>query len=168
MKASTLFMRTVLLAIVCAACPGQAPAPRVYPAEVEKVYRVALDRGALLLESVTDVIRQNNITDGHVSITAGSVEECTYHYVTSNAQKPNDVYKTVKGAFEILSSGGIIADGQPHIHISLSAPGKSAFGGHLEKGCRILYLGEVTLVKYRGEALTRKPNANGISLLEAK
>jgi predicted DNA-binding protein with PD1-like motif len=127
-----------------------------------------LDRDALLLESITDVIKEKGIQDGHVMVTAGSVQECTYHYVVSKAQKPKDVYKTVKEPMEILSGGGIIADGLPHLHIALSIAGKGAIGGHLEKGCRILYLGEFTVVKYTGEALTRKPNENGIGLLTTK
>lgn len=143
--------------------------PRVFgPSQVQDVYRVLLDRDALLLESITDVIRDRNIQDGHVTITAGSVQECTYHYVSSTATKPADVFKTVKGPFEILNGGGIIANGEPHIHITLSAQDKGAFGGHLEKGCRVLYLGEVTILKYNGPALTRKANANGVSLLQSK
>ena len=136
-------------------------------AQVQEVYRILLDRDALLLESILDVIKQKDIHDGHVMVTAGSVQECTYHYVTSTAQKPKDEFKTVKGPFEILNAGGIIANGEPHIHMTLSSP-KGAFGGHLEKGCRILYLGEVTIVKYAGPALIRKPNQNGVSLLQAK
>ena len=145
------------------------PAPKVFGhSQPQEVYRVLLDRDALLLESITDIIKEKGITDGQVLITAGSVQDCTYHYVTSAAAKPKDEYKSVKGAFEILSSGGIIANGEPHIHITLSAPDKGAFGGHLEKGCRILYLGEVTLIRYTGPSLTRRPNENGVSLLEAK
>jgi predicted DNA-binding protein with PD1-like motif len=121
----------------------------------------------LLLESILDVIKQKDVKDGHVAVTAGSVQECTYHYVASTATKPKDVFRTVKGAFEILGGGGIIADGQPHIHITFSEQEKPAFGGHLEKGCKILYLGEVTITKYSGPALTRKPNANGVGLLTA-
>lgn len=146
-----------------------APAPRVFgPAQVQEVYRVLLDRDALLLESVVDVVRQKGIQDGHVLISAGSVQECTYHYVTSTATKPKDEYKKVKGPFEILNAGGIIANGEPHIHITLSAQDKNAFGGHLEKGCRVLYLSEITIVRYTGPALTRTPNQHGISLLETK
>lgn len=84
------------------------------------------------------------------------------------AEQPKDLFKTIKGPFEILNGGGIIANGEPHIHITLSAPDKGAFGGHLEKGCKILYLGEVTIVKYSGAPLIRKPNQNGVMLLEAK
>jgi hypothetical protein len=137
-------------------------------AHIADVYRVSLDRDALLLESITDVIKAKNIADGQVIISSGSVQECTYHYVTSTALKANNEYKTVKGPSEILSGGGIIADGQPHIHIALSNLSKGVYGGHLEKGCRILYLAEVTIFRYTGPALTRKVNANGISILQSK
>jgi uncharacterized protein len=152
-----------------AAAQTNPPGPRIFGvAQVQEVYRVVLDRDALLLESIMDVIKQKGIQDGHVMVTAGSLQECAYHYVVSTAQKPKDVYKTVKEPMEILSGGGIIADGVPHLHIALSSPGKAAFGGHLEKGCKILYLGEVTVIKYSGEALTRKPNENGIGILTTK
>jgi uncharacterized protein len=114
------------------------------------------------------VIKEKGVRDGHVSITAGSVQECTYHYVVSKDAKPKDEFRTMKDPAEILGGGGIIADGEPHIHISLSTPEKGAFGGHLENNCRILYLGEVTITKYAGPALTRRPNENGVSILTVK
>lgn len=41
---------------------AQAAAPRVCgPDRITDVYRVSLDRGALLLESIDDVIKQKNI-----------------------------------------------------------------------------------------------------------
>ena len=159
---------TVVFATLLLGADPKTTDPRVFGvAQVQEVYRVLLDRDALLLESILDVIKQKDIRDGYVSVTSGSVQECTYHYVTSTALKAKNAYKTVKGPFEILNAGGIIADGEPHIHITLSSP-KGAFGGHLEKGCRVLYLGEVTLLKYSGQPLTRKENENGISLLQAK
>jgi predicted DNA-binding protein with PD1-like motif len=160
-----------VMAALIVQTPVRAADPKVRTfgaAQVQEVYRVLLDRDALLLESIVDVIKEKNIQDGEVLVTAGSVEECTYHYVTSTAAKPKNAYKTVKGPFEILNAGGIIAAGEPHIHITLSSLGKGAFGGHLEKGCRVLYLAEVTILKYAGPALVRKDNENGISLLEAK
>jgi predicted DNA-binding protein with PD1-like motif len=161
------FVSLLLAAQTIAIAAG--PPPRVFgPSRIEEVYRVVLDRDALLLESINDVIRQKGVQDGHVMITAGSVQECTYHYVTSTATKPNDEFRTVKGPFEILGGGGIIADGRAHIHITLGAEDKAAFGGHLENGCRVLYLAEFTIQKYSGPALTRKPNANGVGLIESK
>ena len=168
------FFASALLASLMAqatswAANNTAPSPRVFEsARVQDVYRVLLERDALLLESIVDVIKQKNIEDGQVFVTAGSVQECTYHYVTSTALKPVNAYKTVKGPFEILNAGGIIAAGEPHVHITLSSPASGAFGGHLEKGCRVLYLAEVTIWKYSGPPLSRTTNENGVSLLQAK
>ena len=146
-----------------------APSSKIFePAQIQAVYRVLLDRDALLLESILDVIHQKNIQDGYVMVGSGSVQTCTYHYVTSTAQKPVNAYKTVKGPFEILNAGGIVAAGEPHIHITLSSPEKGAFGGHLEKGCRVLYLAEVTILQFRGPALTRVNNQNGVAILQSK
>ncbi len=148
---------------------AQAPAPQVFgPDRITDVYRVSLDRGALLLESIDDVLKAKNIRDGQVVISSGSVQECTYHFVASTAAKAQNEYRTVKGPSEILSASGIIADGETHIHIALSNPEKGVFGGHLEKGCRVLYLAEFTVFRYAGPPLTRKANQNGILLLQQK
>jgi predicted DNA-binding protein with PD1-like motif len=162
-------MAALITAVASPATDVKPPEPRVFGgAQVQEVYRVLLDRDDLLLESVIDIIKQKNIQDGEVLITAGSVQECTYHYVGTTEMKPKNVYKTVKGPFEILGGFGLIADGEPHIHISLSRNGQGGFGGHLEKGCRVLYLAELAIIKYTGPPLTRKNNENGVSLLQAK
>ena len=155
--------------ILFATVTAHGAEPKVFGgAQIQEVYRMALDRDGLLLESIGELIKQKNILDGHVMVTAGSVQECTIHYVASTAAKPKDIFKTVKGPYEILNAGGIIADGAPHIHITLSRGGKSVVGGHLEKGCRVLYLAEVTILKYAAPPLMRKSNEHGVSLLQEK
>jgi predicted DNA-binding protein with PD1-like motif len=170
MKA-TIPIFAAAIAALCTHSPAsaQTPEPRVFAAaRVEEVYRVLLDRDSLLLESIASVIKQKEIRDGEVLVTAGSVQECTFHYVENTEARAKNGFKTVKGPYEILNAGGIIADGEPHIHIALSSKGNGSTGGHLEKGCRVLYLAEVTILKYSGPALTRKENTNGISLLQSK
>jgi predicted DNA-binding protein with PD1-like motif len=162
---------SIFVAVLASYTPAAAQTPdsRLFPvAQIQEVYRVLLDRDAFLLESITNVIKQKDIRDGEVLVTAGSVQECTFHFVGSTEARPKNVFKTVKGPYEILNAGGIIADGEPHLHITLSTGGKTVVGGHLEKGCSVLYLAEVTILKYSGPALTRKDNTNGVSLLELK
>ena len=162
-----LVSRIAIITGTIAAVSLRAAEPGVFSgAKIEEIHRVVLDRGALLLESIKDVIRQKNIQEGHVLVTAGSLDECTFHYVASTAVNPKDIFKTVKGPYEILNAGGIIANGEPHIHLTIASGGKAAIGGHLEKGCRILYLGELTIIKYSAPRLVRKPNANGVMMLE--
>src|SRR5215510_4740873 len=116
-----MIVRT-FLTLIAVALALQAEPAVFGTAHVQDVYRVVLTRNDLLLESIVSVIKQKGIQDGHVMVTAGSVSECTYHYVTSTATKPVDAFKTVKGPFEILNAGGVIANGEPHIHMTLSSP----------------------------------------------
>jgi predicted DNA-binding protein with PD1-like motif len=134
-------------------------------AQIAEVYRVRLDRGDLMLESIQDVIHKHGIADGAVLTAAGSLQECTFHRVKSIAKKPDDEFITVKEPMEILNINGMIADAEPHLHLTLSGA-KGAFGGHLEKGCRVLYRAELTIAKFSGTPMARKPNRDGVPLLQ--
>lgn len=162
----------IALTVVLFAGPGahaqQAGAPQVFGgARIQEIYRVRLDRGDLLLESLRDAIRKNHIQDGAVLTAAGSLSECTYHRVKSLAAKAEDEFVTVKAPMEILNVNGLIANGEPHLHLTLAAD-QGAFGGHLENGCRVLYRAEITIAKFDGPALERKPNPDGIDMLQVK
>ncbi len=137
-------------------------------AQVQEVFRLRLDRDDLVLESLLDAIKQHDIQDGAVLTALGSVQECTYHNVKSLAATAEQQFTTVKGPTEILSANGIIAAGEPHIHVTLSNLEKGAFGGHLEKGCRVLYRAELTIAKFSGVPLARKLNREGTPLLQLK
>jgi hypothetical protein len=69
---------------------------------------------------------------------------------------------------EILNINGIVAAGEPHLHMTLSGPEGGSFGGHLEKGCKVLYRAEITLARFGGTALARKPNAEGVPVMQRK
>ena len=168
--ASVAALTTVLACMSFAQTKNEPPPrPKIFGgAQIEEIYRVVLDRNAFLLESIMDVIKQKDIQDGEVIVSSGSVQQCTYHYVSSTDLNSKDVFKTVKGPFEILNASGLIAGGEPHIHITLSGPEKGAFGGHLEKGCQILYLAELTFMKFSGTPLIRRNNQYKISILQPK
>jgi predicted DNA-binding protein with PD1-like motif len=136
-------------------------------AEIAELYRVRLDRGDLLLETIQNVIQRNGIADGAVLTAAGSLQECTFHRVKSVAEKPEDEFITVKEPIEILNINGLIAGGEPHLHLTL-AGARGAFGGHLEKGCRVLYRAELTIARFSGPPLARKPNQAGVPVLQRK
>src|SRR3569833_4689166 len=96
-------MKRLLVAAILggAVCNGQSATPQgvqVFAGgHIAEVYRISLKRDALLLESILDAIKTRKIQDGQVMITAGSVQECTYHYVASTAPKAQDEYRFVLG-----------------------------------------------------------------------
>jgi predicted DNA-binding protein with PD1-like motif len=162
-------MTKALLALAALLAAPAAFSAEIYKgAQIQEIYRIRLDRGDLLLETIQDAIRKNNIQDGAVLTAAGSLQQCTYHRVKSLAAKAEDEFITVKAPIEIINVNGVIAAGEPHLHLTLSSPDKGVFGGHLENGCRVLYRAELTIAKFSGTALARKPNKDGIPMLQPK
>lgn len=137
-------------------------------AQIQEVIRLRLDRDDLLLESIQAAIAKHKIEDGAVLTAAGSLQVCTYHGVKTLAEKPEQQFTTVQGPLEIVGVNGLIAAGEPHIHMTLSRPEGGALGGHLEKGCKVLYRAELTIAKFSGTALARKPNQAGVPMLQKK
>jgi predicted DNA-binding protein with PD1-like motif len=144
-----------------------ASGAEIFPAAaVKEVIRVRLDRGDLLLETIEQAIQKHDIQDGAVMTAAGSLQECTFHGVKSLAAKPEQLFTTRKGPMEILNINGLIAAREPHLHMTLSSPEGPSFGGHLEKGCRVLYRAEITIAKFAGVPLARRPNKEGVPMLQ--
>jgi len=137
-------------------------------AQLQEIFRLRLDRDDLVLESILGAVKEHEIQDGAVLTAVGSVQDCTFHNVKSVAPAAEQQYTTVKGPTEILNANGIIAAGEPHLHVTLSNLAKGAFGGHLEKGCRVLYRAEITIAKFSGVPLARKLNPEGTPLLQQK
>ena len=55
---------------------------------------------------------------------------------------------------ELAHIGGVIANGEPHLHIIVSDSEK-AYAGHLEEGCRVLYLAEIVIIEIKDLNLKR-------------
>lgn len=146
MKLST----TLLAATVFTSVQAQEPA--VFPAKVSQVYRVRLDKDAKLLESITSVIQKHGIKDGAVLTAVGALATCTFHGVGGGKT-------TVDEPMEINSLGGVIADGEPHIHVMLTNAKRGAFGGHLENNCKVGNRVELTIAHFSGEPLARTQGA---------
>jgi predicted DNA-binding protein with PD1-like motif len=60
-----------------------------------------------------------------------------------------------EGGFELLSTNGLVVDGEPQVHLTLSAPG-GAFGGHLEPECMAYVLCEVFFADVEGVEMSRQ------------
>jgi predicted DNA-binding protein with PD1-like motif len=166
--AQACLLATMQFWVLPAKAAGPAP-PKVFGgAQIQEVYRIRLDRGDLVLESLNSVIKEFDIQDGAVLTGVGSVQECTYHGVQSLAPSADDHVTKAKGPMEILNVDGIIANGEPHVHITLANFKKGAFGGHLDEGCRVLYRVELTVAKFSGTPLARKPDQDGTPVLQAK
>ncbi|RRJ30096.1 PPC domain-containing DNA-binding protein [Halocatena pleomorpha] len=130
---------------------------------------VRLDRGDMVLESIERACTEHAIDTGAVVTGIGTVSTLHIHYV-DRTELPDDradrnVALELQGAWEVTDINGVIADGEPHLHVT-AFDGDRTVGGHLETGCEINVLGEVTIRKLSGLSLERRPNEREVSRLQ--
>jgi predicted DNA-binding protein with PD1-like motif len=127
---------------------------------------VGLRRGELIFESLEQVARACEIHSGVVMTGIGSLSRAYIHTVKSNDYPPREEYLHLEGPLEVVQFGGIIANYQPHIHISLWDRDRNYYGGHVHEGCEILTLSEISIRRLPELRLTRKAlDPSGVQLL---
>lgn len=131
-----------------------------------KLITIGLRPGDLLLESINKAIRENGIQNGMVVSGIGTLKTCRMHYITTCDFPPKDEFYTLKKPLELLSVSGIIAGGEPHLHITVSSGETEVYGGHLEEGSEVMYLAEIAIMACNDFKMARDDkNEWGIKLL---
>ncbi len=127
---------------------------------------VGLERGDLLYESLEQVAREADISNGVITSGIGSLTRAFIHTVKSNDHPPEEEYLHLDGPLEVAQFGGIIANYQPHVHVSLWDAKRNFYGGHLHEGSEVLALAEIAIQRLHELKLTRQAkDASGIQLL---
>ena len=135
--------------------------------DLGKTICIHLEKGEAILESIEKAITQYGIRNGMIVIGIGSANKICYHRIGSTEDVPTNEYITVEGPIEVTSIQGLIIDGQPHLHINCCSR-EQAFGGHLEHGSVVQYLGEIAILECPNAELTRRLDAFGISYIDRK
>lgn len=138
---------------------------------------VQLQPGDLALESIEAAIEEHDIDTGMVVSGIGSLTNLHIHYVVTYEEFPAfpeesddiDEYLDEEGAWEIGSLQGMIADGEPHLHINaFEAESDRMVAGHLEPGSEVHALMEIVIQRLDGVDLQREPEEMGIPMLDRK
>jgi hypothetical protein len=119
---------------------------------------VRFDPGERLLEGLRELIRTEGIRMGLVVSGIGTLSDCRLHQAIAgyppNLMTRRQEYLELKGSYEIASIQGIIADGEPHLHITV-CEGHQTVAGHLEDGCVVMGVAEVAILRGEGPPLLR-------------
>ena len=95
-----------------------------------------------MLQCLNQAITEHKIKNGAVVSMIGTLDKAQYHMTNG--------FYTVEGSIEVAAGQGLIIDGEPRIHICMAIP-EASYLGHLEEGCRVLYLAEIAIEKYSEE-----------------
>ncbi len=122
---------------------------------VKKTHILRIDPGEDILESIKRFLKDASIHQAIVLGGYGTLAAYHLHWVTHNRIPTNNLFRRGEGGMELLSMNGLVVEGEPHIHMTLSTP-EGAFGGHLEPGCIAYVLSEVFLAEVEGVSLRRQ------------
>jgi predicted DNA-binding protein with PD1-like motif len=133
------------------------------------IVTIGFKPGEMLLESIREAIQSQGIRNGAVVSGIGTLKTCRMHYITHTGFPPQDRIFTLNKPLELLSVSGLIADGEPHLHIVVSCGEDEVYGGHLEEGNEVLYLAEIAILAFNEHEMERRPDPERkIRLLQQK
>lgn len=125
--------------------------------------------GEMLLESIRQACTDRDIRNGAVVSGIGTLKTCRMHYIEHTDFPPADRFFRLEKPLELLSVSGIIADGEPHLHIVVSCGRHEVYAGHLEPESEVAYLAEIAILKCNDLAMARRlDERRGIRLLGPK
>ena len=111
---------------------------------------IRFDPGELMLEGLREILKAEGIRTGIVVSGIGTFSDCRIHHSVAgyppNLLTRHQHYTEMQGCYEISAIQGIIADGEPHLHVTL-CEGDKTIAGHLEDGCKVMTLAEIAIVR---------------------
>jgi len=134
-----------------------------------EVVTISIEPGEMLLETIREALKKHSIKNGVVVSGIGTLKSCHLHYVTHCDFPPSNRFFTIEKPLELSSISGIIADGEPHLHVVVSYADEETYSGHLEDSSQVLYLAEVAILVFNDLQMTRHfDKQRGIRLLGPK
>jgi Predicted DNA-binding protein with PD1-like DNA-binding motif len=124
-----------------------------------------LGKGDKVLECIKTEMDRLGIKDAVLVSGIGSLRKLSFHIITETTDKSVDEYETIENPIEIGAMQGLILNGEPHFHIVCSDSGRT-YVGHLENGCEVQYLLEMSFMEIKNLNLTRKMDEFGISYID--
>lgn len=139
---------------------------RTYTTEnLGRVVVIHLGKGEPILESVEAEISRLQIKNGILLSAIGSLRKACLHFITNTDDQAVNEFSTIERPIELSSAQGLIIDGVPHFHLTISEP-NGMYAGHMEPGCEVQYLAELAILELKELPLTRKLDEYGISYID--
>jgi len=120
-----------------------------------EVIAIGLKPGEMLLESIEEAVLKNDIQNGVVVSGIGTLKTCQLHHITHTNFPSTNEYYTIEQPLELVSVSGIIANGEPHLHVVVSYKDEKVYSGHLEHDSEVLYLAEIVILKFNELQMAR-------------
>ena len=127
-----------------------------------KIIAINLEPGDLVLESIKEQLEESGVKNAVLVSALGSMCKLNYHVIGATTRKPQDLYRSIEAPVELGVMQGMVLNGAPHIHLVASTPDGVTHIGHLEPGCVVQYLIEMTFIEIKDMDIERLADDVGI------
>ena len=108
---------------------------------------VTFKRGDLLVEQLTQLLRDEGIETALITSGLGAFDRCNLHVIGGTGLPAVEEFIHLEGPIEVGSIQGTVIGGQPHIHVVVQdVANDRVYAGHLEPDSRVCYRAAVGLV----------------------
>ena len=122
-------------------------------------------KGEDILEGILNQCKEMDVKDAIVTGGIGSLRKLSFHRILDIKDDPSNEYLTIEGPIELTALNGMILNGEPHLHVT-ACDTRQFYGGHMELGCEVQYLGEISLIEIPEANLARRLDQFGISYID--
>jgi uncharacterized protein len=120
-----------------------------------------------VLESIQRCIAEADLQNAVLMTGLGSLTKGHFHVIATNNYPPGDTFIKLDGPLEIAQIAGIIANGEPHLHLTLLDKDHKTWGGHLEPGCEVLTLCEMSIQRVEQTPMVHRDlDGSGVRVLD--
>ena len=128
---------------------------------------IGLQKDDLILESIKQAIDEHGIKNAIITSGIAATYRMRWHHIKDTNDHPTDEILEHAAPMEVGGISGLVIDGVPHLHCTF-ADHDRAWAEHLEEGCRIQYVGEISMIELLDVDIARVPNEFGVKLLSQK
>jgi predicted DNA-binding protein with PD1-like motif len=114
--------------------------------DIKNYFFLRLNPGDDLLEELRRFAGESGIQNAVILSGIGSVTSHHYHVVSTPVNPPENAFTRGDAPADIVNINGFIINGRVHAHVIFSDT-RIAYGGHLEKGVRVLTFSILTIVE---------------------
>lgn len=132
--------------------------------QLGRIIIIHLKKGENILENIQAEIKRLNIKNAVLISAIGSLRKANLHFITNTDDLAVNRFVTIERPIELASAQGLVIDGEPHFHLTISEP-DGLYAGHMEPGCEVQYLAELALLEIKGIDLARQLDEFGISYI---
>lgn len=128
---------------------------------------INLTKGEKILEAIEGEVARLQIQNAIVTSGIGALRKATFHRIADTQDQPTNEILTIEAPIELGSVQGLIIGSVPHLHMTFSDK-QGAYAGHMEHGCEVQYLAEISILELANCDYVRKPDPFGIDFIQQR